>query len=320
MKNISNAHPMMGDQENGSTTITALIVVGVAAVLITGMMWRQELQIRALEHMRDRVQAIWLQRAAVDFARLVLVEDQKTSQSDHLGEAWALPLLDSKVADFLKSADVPDEIAKVTVLGGLTDAHGLFNLANLWDAEFKSINLSGVQTYASLLEILGLNRTIAQQTAQLFLDRGLPLTDIDSLSLVPGYSRSVLMQLTPYITILPAHTKINVNTASVEVLMSVFPKLSRSSLEVLVQQRNLNPIPSLDGITSLLAKIEPSQNIMPNKDLIDVRSQFWLVHSEIRMQSGTFINAALIERSNTIFPSGDFTRVIWNRSLHMLTE
>ena len=63
--------------ERGSATITALIVVGVAAVLMTGLIWRQQMQIRTLENTRDRVQAQWLQRGVVDFARLVLVDDKR---------------------------------------------------------------------------------------------------------------------------------------------------------------------------------------------------------------------------------------------------
>ena len=320
MKHISMVHSNISHGEKGSATITALIVVGVAAVLIAGLMWRQELQIRALENLRDRTQASWLQRAAIDFARLVLVEDQKTSQSDHLGEAWALPLIDSKVADFLKNVDVPDEISNVTVLGGLIDAQGIFNLTNLWDAGFKSINPSGVQTYANLLEALGLDRNIAQKTAQLFLDRGLPLTDIESLSLVPSCTRLVLMKLVPFITILPVPTKINVNTASAEVLIAIFPGMSRSSAEAFVRQRNLNPIKSFDGIASLFSRIGSSQNITSSLDVVDVRSQFWLAHSEIRMRSNRFISSALIQRSTTILPSGDFTQIIWNRHLRMLAE
>lgn len=320
MKSIVGAPIARPNQENGSATITALIVVGVAAVLIAGMMWREEFQIRALENARDRTQASWLQRAAVDFARLVLVEDQKNSQSDHLGEVWALPLIDSKVADFLKNADVPDEISKVTVLGGLTDAQGLFNLTNLWDGNFKSINSSGVQEYARLLDALGLDRNIAQKTAQLILDRGMKLSDVESLSSLSFYNPSLLMQLSPYITILPIQTKININTATPEVLMAALPGLSRESADAFVKQRNLTPIQSFDGIASLLAKIGVAQNVLPSIDLMDVKSQFWLAHSEIRMQSGKFISAALIQRSTTILPTGDFTQVIWNRNLRMLQE
>ena len=130
--------------EQGSATVTALIVVGVAAVMLAGLMWRQQIQIRSLENVRDVVQVRWLQRAAIDFARLVLVEDQRSTQYDHLGETWALPLADGKVADFLKNADVPDEIAAVTLRGQLTDAQSQFNLNNLWDKDSRGINPSEI--------------------------------------------------------------------------------------------------------------------------------------------------------------------------------
>ena len=158
----SNWMSRIGNHDRGSATVTALIVVGVAAVLLTGLMWRQQIQIRTLENARDQVQAQWLQRAAIDFARLVLVEDQRNSQIDHLGEAWALPLADGRVADFLKNADVPDEIAAVTLQGQLLDAQSQFNLANLWDKSFKTINTPGVLEYGRLLEALGLDKNLAQ--------------------------------------------------------------------------------------------------------------------------------------------------------------
>ena len=69
--------------ENGSATITALIVVGVAAAVISGLVWRQQLQIHNIENIRDRTQAQWLQHSMIDFARLVLTQDMRTSQADH---------------------------------------------------------------------------------------------------------------------------------------------------------------------------------------------------------------------------------------------
>ena len=48
--------------------------------------------------------------------------------------------------------------------------------------------------------------------------------------------------------------------------------------------------------------------------LIEARSQYWLARSEIRMGRGIFVSTALIERSQTPLPSGNFTQVIWNRT------
>ena len=308
------------DAQKGSATITALIVVGVAAVLISGLVWRQEMQIRTLENVRDRTQAAWLQRAIIDFARLVLVEDQRNSRIDHLGETWALPLADTKVADFLKNADVPDEISGVTVLGRLTDAQGLFNLTNLWDKDFKTINASGVRAYGHLLDALGLDRNLAQQTAQVFLEQGFPLNDVDSLSRFPVYTPSMLRQLSPYLTVLPTTTAINVNTAPLEVLMAAIPSLSRTTAAAFVQQRSLTPVKSIDEVAGLLSKLGVVQSETPDAALVDVKSQFWLARTEIRLGRGIFSNLALIQRSSAPLPSGDLTQVIWNHGARMLSE
>jgi len=306
--------------EQGSATITALIVVGVAAVMLAGLMWRQQIQIRSLENARDQVQAQWLQRAAMDFARLVLVEDQRTSQFDHLGEAWALPLADGKVADFLKNADVPDEISTVTLRGQLTDAQSQFNLTNLWDKDFRNVNMAGVQEYGRLLDALGLDRGLAQQTAQGVLQTDMPIYDLEGLLRLPFYSQMILEQIRPFVSILPILTTVNVNTAPSEVLMAAINGLSRSAANSFVQQRSTTPVKSADEITALLNKTGGGAGVSIDASLVDVRSQFWLARSEIRLGRGIFNSSALIQRSQTPLPSGNFTQVIWSRTGKIAAE
>lgn len=320
MRTLRRSISLTSDSDRGSVTITALIVVGVATVLITGLIWRQELQIRALENTRDRTQAAWLQRAAIDFARLVLVEDQRNSQSDHLGESWALPLVDSKVASFLKTNDVPDEIASVTVLGGLMDAQGAFNLRNLWSPDFKSINHPGVKLYEGLLDSLKLDRSLALLTAQSVLDRGLPLFSVDDLFFLPAYTNLVLAKLAPHLVVLPIATKININTATSEVLMGVIPSLSRSAADTFITQRSRAPLKSLEGLVGALSKAGMTQNMAPNTDLLDVKSQFWILRTEIRIGAGIYVNFALIQRMSTSVFGGNYTQVVWTRSARKLTE
>ena len=308
------------EHERGSATVTALIVVGVAAVLLAGLMWRQQIQVRTLENARDRVQAQWLQRAAIDFARLVLVEDQRNSQIDHLGEAWALPLADGKVADFLKNTDVPDEIAAVTLQGRLTDAQSQFNLTNLWDKSFKTINPPGVQEYGRLLEALGLDKALAQQTAQGVLQTDMPIYDLEGLLRLNSYNQGILEQIRPFVTVLPILTTVNVNTASAEVLMAAIPGLSRSAAGAFVQQRAATPLKSADEITTLLNKMGASQGVTIDASLVDVRSQYWLASSEIRMGRGIFVSSALIQRSQNPLPSGNFTQVVWSKTGKLALE
>jgi general secretion pathway protein K len=311
-KKAKQADPQ--NPEKGSATITALIVVGVAAVMLSGLMWRQQIQVRSLENDRDRIQAQWLQRAAIDFARLVLVEDQRNSQIDHLGEAWALPLADGKVADFLKNADVPDEIATVTLRGQLIDAQSQFNLSNLWDKDFKSIHLPGVQEYGRLLDSLGLDKNLAQLTAQGVLQTDMPLVELEGLLRLPAYNLTILEKIRPFTTILPTLTTVNVNTASPELLMAAISGLTRSAASNLVQQRSVAPLKSLDELTGLLNKLGVSQGVTIDASLVDVRSRYWVARSEIMLGRGIFISSALIMRSQTPLASGNLTQVIWSRT------
>jgi general secretion pathway protein K len=94
-------------KERGSATITALIVVSISTLIISGLMWRQEVQVRQLEHRRLQQQAVWIERSAIDLARVVLREDLRNSGvADFIGEPWSLPLAQSRVADFFKSTDL----------------------------------------------------------------------------------------------------------------------------------------------------------------------------------------------------------------------
>ena len=299
--------------ENGSATITALIVVGVAAVVISGLVWRQQLQIHNIENLRDRTQAQWLQHGMIDFARLVLTQDMRNSQADHFGETWALPLNDSKVADFVKSADIPDELKSISVNGAITDAQGLFNLSNL-------SNAAGVLVYSRLLTNLGLNPNLAQQTAQTLQEKQITIQDVSDLIAIPGYNESIIEMLRRYVIALPTVSTVNINTAPAEVLMAVFPALSRSSANNMVQQRSNTPVKNVNEINTLLTRSGAGSNVMVDANLVNINSQFWIADSAVKIGNNLFKNTSLIQRSSEPLPLGNYTQVIWNKTNRILSE
>jgi general secretion pathway protein K len=299
--------------ENGSATITALIVVGVAAVVISGLVWRQQLQIHNIENLRDRTQAQWLQRGMVDFARLVLTQDMRTSQADHLGETWALPLNDSKVADFVKNVDIPDELKSISVNGAITDAQGLFNLSNLSSA-------AGVLVYSRLLTNLGLNPSLAQQTAQTLQGKQIAIQDASDLIAISGYSESMIEILRRYVIALPTTSTVNINTAPAEVLMAVVPALSRSSANNMVQQRANTPVKNVSEMNALLTRSGAGSNVTVDPSLVSINSQFWIADSAVKIGNSVFKNTSLIQRSSEPLPLGNYTQVIWNKTNRILSE
>ena len=100
MARCSRRRPQRGSRQRGAAIITALLVVTLAVVIVSGMLWRQQVEIRAVENQRLKAQATWIARAGIDWARLILRDDQRrTGAVDHLGEVWACLLYTSDAAD-----------------------------------------------------------------------------------------------------------------------------------------------------------------------------------------------------------------------------
>lgn len=298
----------------GSATITALIVVGVATVVLSGLIWRQEIQMRVLENFREQTQVKWLERSAVDFARLILHEDQRQSNVDHLGEIWAIPLLDSQVGKFLQNTDITEDISKVVLLGSIADAQALFNLRNLWNESHQIINHQEVEVYARLLRSLNLDSKIALQTAEIFREMGYIPMDSSAIYALPMYQPSEVASLRPFVILLPTPSKINVNTASAEVLMAVTPGLSRVSANRFIQTRSQKPVQSFNDIISQLSDAGVGLNGFPGSHAVDFKSEFWLVKTEIKIKNNYFNHVALIKRNSSQAQKDDATEILWSRA------
>lgn len=152
----------------------ALLVVTLAVVIVSGMLWRQQVEIRAVENQRLKAQASWIARAGVDWARLILRDDQRrTGAVDHLGEIWAVPIQETKLSDFLGSSLRTDAAGEESYLSGrIFDAQARFNLMNLLTMQtlgsrtiVTGRDKDGIKAYGLLLQSLNLDPSLANVTA-----------------------------------------------------------------------------------------------------------------------------------------------------------
>jgi len=120
--------------QRGVAVVTALVVVAAATVAVAAMLWRQSIAIRKVENQAALSQTRWLGRGAVDWARVILREDARLSQADHLGELWAVPLAETRVSPDGIAQGSADDPASATVSGRIVDAQGRYNLTNLLGA------------------------------------------------------------------------------------------------------------------------------------------------------------------------------------------
>lgn len=329
-------HASLIRRQRGAAVVTALLMVTLAVVIVSGMLWRQQVQIRSIENQRLTAQAAWIERAAVDWARLILRDDQRRSNVDYLGEPWSVPVAETRLSDFLGAGLRTDQAGETSFLSGrIVDAQARFNLNNLyiWNAAGTGreveIDLPSLQTYRRLLQTLGMNPSLAEPTAQ-YLVRAArggstdgrpvprpPDTAADLLA-IPGYNPEMVAALEPFVTFLPERTKVNANTADAEVLAAAIDKLPLDRARELVRQRDRAYFNNTGDVSTQLRAIAPQASTTA-ADALDVRSHYFLIYGLVRHERARRLQVSLIFRAD-VFGSGNTTRVLWVRDTDRLPE
>ncbi|SDD18131.1 type II secretion system protein K (GspK) [Cupriavidus sp. YR651] len=324
-------------REHGAAVVTALLIVTLAVVVVSGMLWRQQVQIRSIENQRLVAQAAWIERAAVDWARLILRDDQRRSNVDYLGEPWSVPIAETRLSDFLGAGLRTDQAGETSFLSGrILDAQARFNLTNLyiWNADgagrVAQIDAPSLVAFRRLLQTLGMNAALAEPTAQYMLraakggaiDGQPPPRPPDSaadLLAIPGYTPEIVATLEPFVTVLPERTKVNANTADAEVLAAVIDKLPLDRARELVRQRDRAYFNNTADVSTQLSAIAPQAAGASVAETLDVRTNYFLIYGLVRHERARRLQVSLIFRA-PVFGSGNTTRVIWVRDADRMPE
>src|SRR5260363_175684 len=197
----------------GAALMTALFVVALAALLVSGLLWRQHVQIRRLENQRLMMQARWVERSALDWIRLTLRALGAAASVDYLGGVWAVPLAPTHLSDVLGRAGdaVRAQAGEDTELSGwVEDAQAKFNLRNLVGASASGQwqpDIVQIKNFQRLLSILKLEPELANAAA--------------------AHLRAALAE----------RSAVNFNTARGEVIASLFEGLGLANAQTLAEQR-----------------------------------------------------------------------------------
>ena len=110
-----------------------MVIVTVVTTVAAGMVWQQWKAVQVESAERARSQSYWLLSGALDWARLILQEDMRTSKIDHLGEPWAVPLAEARLSTFLAADKDNTDLEGVEAFlsGRIEDLQGRYNLRNL---------------------------------------------------------------------------------------------------------------------------------------------------------------------------------------------
>ena len=258
--------------QRGAALLLAMIIVALVATATAGMVWQQTraLSVEAAE--RARAQSAWVLSGALDWARLILREDQRGNRQrnapyDSLDEPWAQPLAEARLSSFL-AADKDNNAdggPEAFISGSIEDAQSRYNLRGLTDKEGKVVPTQ-LATLQRLCAAAGAPTDTAERIAQVLSEahQGLGDASIGGAPIRPtrlsdlgwqGIDSATLERLEPYVDLLPVPTTVNLNTASRDVIAAVIDGIGGGGAQRLVQARQRKPFQRLEDVAPLVAPI-----------------------------------------------------------------
>ncbi|HXN16532.1 MAG TPA: type II secretion system minor pseudopilin GspK [Usitatibacter sp.] len=303
-------------RQAGVAAVTAILIVAVAATAATLMLSQQGAMLEQASLIASRAQADGYAQAGLDWARGILAEHARAAGSapvDSLAEPWAQPIV-----------GLPVE--RALIAGAISDEQGKFNLNNLFKENRRSE--ADLEIFRQLLNSLGLDPELrfavldwidpdsdlsgaggAEDAYYLSLARpyraaNQPMVQVEELYRVRGFDSKVVARLMPYVTALPGHTAVNVNTASEIVLGAVLPKMPREEIAQRLRSRAAKPFRNQADIASWASQAEPAAL----GEALDVKSSYFSVRVQVAQDDVEVSTEALLQRS----PNGA-TAIVWRR-------
>ena len=294
---------------NGAALISALLMAALVTVLGTSLLFSQETWLAQLGHQNERLTTRELAHIGMHWGRAVLYDDRRRGGGDHLGEAWAQTMQ-------------PVEVDGAIINGHIIDAQSRFNLNSLVKAGARDPD--ALASYARLLGILRLPVDLAQSLAdwedaddetgvpggaenyyylglpQPYRAANAPLSDIDELRWVRGYTAEVVARLAPFVTVLPEQATVNVNTASPEVIAAV-TGISLVQAQQFAATRIASPIMTSAALASRIPLGEASGRV-------GISSNFFVIQSVARKGVTRTRIEALVNRQAVRWPT-----IVWLR-------
>ena len=297
----------------GAALLAAMLTVTLVAAFASTAAWQQWQAVEIESAERSRIQAGWILVGALDWARLILIEDGRAGGVDHLAEPWSVTLQETRLSSFLAAdknntpGSGADNQLEVFLSGRIEDMQSRLNVTNLVNGD--QLSEPDFLAFSRLFTSLDLPQSeLAQLAAGLRAASGNSANA--SATVMPqrleqlawlGLRAESIARLRPYVGILPVRTPVNLNTASAEVIYASIAGLEMAQAQRLVEQRALKPFQTLDDAARLLGGL--AGRIAENRH--SVATQFFEVHGRLRMER------TLIEERSLVQRNGLQVRTLW---------
>jgi len=313
-------------RQRGAALLLAMLTVTLVATFAAAALWQQwrSTEIEAAE--RARLQSAWVLVGALDWSRLILREDGRTGGADHLAEPWAVPLAEAKLTSFLAAdrniaSDALEGLPEAFLSGRIVDAQSKLNVRNLVDGNrpvpeamaafrrlFELLGLPPQQVDALAAALLRASPRAATATtpaaagAQAGEDVPLMPQRVQELVWL-GLPAATVAAIEPYVTVLPATTGLNINTASAEALYASLPGLDMAGARRLVAERQRQYFKAVADANELLK----SGDAQFDAGRFGVSTAYFEVLGRLRLEH------TWVEERSLLFRNGLALTVVWRQ-------
>jgi general secretion pathway protein K len=220
-----------------------------------------------------------------------------------------VPLREARLATFLaanRDADISGSSAERSFLSGeIVDLQSRLNVNNL--VEDSRVSPAGTRAFVRLFELLGLPTGQVEALAQQLLRasqasrQALP-ADGSPVPLLPqevaqlvwlGLPPASVKAIAPYVTVLPARTPINLNTAPAPVIYAAVDGIGLADAQRLVAQRSASHLRTVADATPLLGP-----EARTGDGVASVGSRFFEVRGQLRLDQQVVVERSLVQRDN----------------------
>ena len=303
--------PPAAARQRGAAIVTALLVVVLATSVVSALFLRESIAVRSIENRLALSQTRWIERAAIDWAKVILRADANAGNADHLGEPWAVPVAETKLDETVTAGAKIGENSRPAMLAGqIVDYQSKFNLNALvingqvskphLDAARKLFNLIDVPESLVDMALARLLRSRSQVIdGRTIAAAETPLLRLTDLLGVTGFDAAILQRLEPFVVVIPltpeapAASLVNINTAPAEVIAAMVPTLDLAVARRFVVRRERTFFRDLNEASLQL----DGQPVLPPV-LLSVGSSYFMLRGMVRFDRVEVTSETLLVRTS----------------------
>ena len=268
----------MHTRSRGSALLSALLIMALITMLVTAMVARVRLDIEQTQRSVEYEQ-ILLSAPVVTFWAMERLKDTQY--------IWISEHADGRIADFPAKLFLLE--SGMIIRGEIYDLQANFNLNNLLDNASQPLFYELLKNQQSDRKHNAEILTATINWIRKSTSHG-PLHDISEFRIIPRVNAHDYLTLNKYLTVLPAITPINLNTAPIQILRALGHGLSLKEAQEIIAARGKYGIKNIMEINEILNRL----NIQSTQ--VAVNSNFFLLVTRVTGPHLTRITYTVLQR------------------------